>query len=259
MGHIRLGSLPTSKKWRQVVELIADGAPVGDVAALSAEAADYALKEASRDPALGEVLWLLVNLPLAARAPGFEAALARLDLHLDGPLSLFSLTAAIAERLDAQALASGDRTDLGEMASQALLEAITASLEPELPSLFTPEPAEVRTALGRLSGGDRFATFARQFFARLTYRTLDYYLSRELANHVGPDQRFKTDAERRAFDAALSTHCVEASRIVEAYADGWYGKTVWQKDALTREATLKFASYGFKKIRDELKRRQDAA
>ncbi|MEO0822533.1 MAG: hypothetical protein AAF074_19170, partial [Pseudomonadota bacterium] len=166
MGHIRLGSLPTSQRWRQVVELIAAGAPVDEIAALSAKAADYALKTASRDPALGEALWILVNLPLAARAPGFEATLARLDLHLGGPLSLFSLTAAIAERLDAQALVTGGRNDLGEMAGQSLLETVTASLEPELPSLFTPEPAEVRRALGRLASGDRFAAFARQFFAR---------------------------------------------------------------------------------------------
>ncbi|MEO1512094.1 MAG: hypothetical protein AAFU70_08480 [Planctomycetota bacterium] len=156
-------------------------------------------------------------------------------------------------------MATGGRNDLGEMAGQALIESLTASIEPDLPSLFTPEPGEVRTALGRLASGDRFAAFARQFFGRLTYRTLDYYLSRELANHVGEGQRFGTDAARRTFDEALSHHCGEASRIVEAYAGGWYGKTVWQKDALTREATQRFAAYGLKKIRDELGRRQQAA
>ncbi|MEM6490205.1 MAG: hypothetical protein AAF677_18385, partial [Pseudomonadota bacterium] len=111
------------------------------------------------------------------------------------------------------------------------------------------EPADVRSALGRLASGDRFAGLARQFYARLTGRVLDYYLSRELANHVGPGRRFETDAARRALDAALARHCTEASRIVEAYAGGWYGKTVWQKGALTRAATQKVAAYGLQKIR----------
>jgi hypothetical protein len=30
----------------------------------------------------------------------------------------------------------------------------------------------------------------REFFGRLTQRSLDYYLSRELSNHIGPGQRF---------------------------------------------------------------------
>ncbi|MEO1276227.1 MAG: hypothetical protein AAFV96_12845 [Pseudomonadota bacterium] len=259
MGHIRIGSLPRSQTWKQVVEQIADGAAIAEIAGLSSKAANHALSQASHDPGLGEALWLLSTLPLAARAPGFDAALAELDLHLDGPLSLFSLTAAIADRLDAHALATGTRNDLGEMAGQALIETFTASIEPDLPSLFTPEPSEVRTALGRLASGDRFAALARQFFARLTYRTLDYYLSRELVNHVGPGRRFETDAERRAFDAALSLHCAEASRIVEAYAGGWFGKTIWQRGGLTRADTQKLGAYGLRKIRSELQRRAGTA
>ncbi len=141
----------------------------------------------------------------------------------------------------------------------ALVESLTAAIEPQLPSLFEPDPTELRSALGRLSQGDRFASLARDFFARLTQRSLDYFLSRELAKHVGDEGRFRTDAERRAFDAAIAQHCREASRIVEDYAGGWYGKTVWQEGRLTEDAARKFARYGFKKIRDELGRRRDAA
>ncbi|MEM6489417.1 MAG: hypothetical protein AAF677_14320, partial [Pseudomonadota bacterium] len=233
MGPIRLGRLPRTKRWDQVVELIAAGAGVDEIAAASAQAAETALRQASRDPSVGEAFWLLVNLPITARVPGFESALAGLDVHLDGQLSLFSLGAALVDAMDRRAMESGGRTDLGEMAGQALLETLTASVEPDLPSLFTPEPADVRSALGRLASGDRFAGPARQFYARLTGRVLDYYLSRELADHVGPGRRFETDDARRALDAALARHCTEASRIVEAYAGGWYGKTVWQKGALT--------------------------
>ena len=112
----------------------------------------------------------------------------------------------------------------------------------------------IRTA----SGGDRFSALAREFFSRLTQRCLDYYLSRELNNHIGPDARFRDDRARSEFDGALDQHCREASRIVEAFAGGWYGKNVYQGDGLTPDSIRKFAPVAFRKIRAELRKRRDA-
>ena len=254
-----MGVLPASRKWTHVVELLEAGASAGEVAAASARAAESALSAASDDPVFREAVWYLATLPLTARAPGYVSGLGRLGLQVDGEPSLLELSASIASALDAHGRRTGGRTDLGEMAQMALVESLANAIEPQLPSLFDPEPAEVRHALGRLSGGDPFAALARDFFARLTHRCLDYYLSREMANHVGAGRRFAGDAARRSFDAAVALHSHEAARIVEAYAGGWYGKTVWLGDRLDREATDRFARYAFKKIRDELERRRDAA
>ena len=257
MGHIRQKSFPASRKWTQVVALLEGGAAVDEIAAAAADAADAALSRAADDPVFRESVWLLMSLPRAARAPGFVAGLRELGLPVAGEPSLFELSAGIAAALDAQARDTGERSDFGEMAQLALVESLTGAIEPQLPSLFDAEPGEVRSALGRLSGGDRFAALARDFFARLTQRSLDYYLSRELANHIGPESRFVSDAERRTFDDALALYCREAARIVEAYAGSWYGKTVWRENALDRDAAGRFARYAFKKIRAELGRRQD--
>lgn len=259
MGHVRLGVLPRSRKWEQVVELLRSGAPDDEIAAASADAADAALSGASDDPVFREAVWYLASLPLTARGPGYLAELRELGLPVRDPPSLFGLLASIAAGLDNRAREVGGRTDLGEMAQMALAESLAGAIEPQLPSLFDPESSEVRQALGRLSGGEGFARLARDFFARLTQRSLDYYLSRELANHVGAGRRFATDSDRRAFDAALALHCREASRIVEAFAGGWYGKTVWQSGELERDSANRFARYAFKKIRDELGRRRAAA
>ena len=259
MGHVRMGTLSASRKWTQVVELLEEGAATERIAAASAEAAEHSLAGAARDPVFEEAAWLLMNLPLAARAPGYLVSLEALGLPVDREPSLFELSASIAAALDTRGRTIGGRTDLGEMAQLALVESLTGAIEPQLPTLFQAEPSEVRRALGRLSNGDRFASLARDFFARLTQRCLDYFLSRELANHVGAGRRFLSDAERRSFDSALALHCWETSRIIEAYAGGWYGKTVWQTDRLDRVAANRFARYAFKKIRDELARRRNVA
>ena len=73
MGHIRLGTLPRSKRWQQVVELLQLGADVEAIAAAAAVAAERDLKRATGDPAFVQTLWLLTQLPLAARGPGFAA------------------------------------------------------------------------------------------------------------------------------------------------------------------------------------------
>jgi len=44
MGHVRLGTLPKTQKWRQVVSLIAGGADVERIAAGSANAAENGLE-----------------------------------------------------------------------------------------------------------------------------------------------------------------------------------------------------------------------
>lgn len=259
MGHIRLGVLPTSRKWRQVVNELRLGADVSEIAASAADAAEAALDGASQDPAFLHAFWLLTQIPLAPRGPEFAQDLCRLGLTIRDQPTLIEVAAAISAAVDRHAREQGGRTDLGEMAQMAAVESLVASVAPNLPSLFEPSAAEVQREIGRFAGGDRFSALAREFFARLTQRSLDYYLSRELNNHIGAGERFGDDIERSQFDAALGRYCREAARIVETFAGGWYGKNVYRGDGLTPEAIRGFAPVAFKKIRAELRKRRDAA
>lgn len=258
MGHIRLGVLPKSRKWNQVVDELRLGADIDAVAASAADAAETSLKVASNDPAFLHAFWLLTQIPLAARGPDFADDLRRLGVQVVDRPSLMDVVAAISGAVDRYARERGGRTDLGEMAQMAAVESLAALVGPNLPSLFEPGPGEVQRAIGRFAGGDRFGALAREFFARLTQRSLDYYLSRELNRYIGPGERFRDDGARSQFDDALDRHCREASRIVEAFAGGWYGKNVYQGEGLTPDAIRRFAPVAFKKIRAELRKRRDA-
>jgi hypothetical protein len=226
--------------------------------ASAADAAETSLQGASDDPDFIHAFWLLTQIPLAARGPAFAEDLRRLGLEVPDQPSLMDVAAAFSWAVDKSARQRGGRSDLGEMAQMAAVESMTATVGPTLPSLFEPAPEEVQRAFGRFSGGDRFSTLAREFFARLTQRCLDYYLSRELSNHIGHGARFRDDRARSEFDGALDQHCREASRIVEAFAGGWYGKNVYQGDGLTPDSVRKFAPVAFRKIRAELRKRRDA-
>jgi hypothetical protein len=258
MGHVLLGVLPKSRKWQQVVEELRVGADVATVAASAADAAEASLQGASNDPTFLHAFWLLTQIPLAARGPSFTEDLHHLGLDVSDQPSLMDVAAAFSGAVDRYAGERGARTDLGEMAQMAAIESLTAIVGPSLPSLFGQEPEEVQRAIGRLASGERFSALAREFFARLTQRSLDYYLSRELSNHIGANRRFSDDIARSQFDDALERHCREASRIVEAFSGGWYGKNVYRGDGLTPAAIRRFAPVAFKKIRAELRKRRDA-
>ena len=256
MGHIRLGTLPQSKKWRDGVRLLDSSAPLEDVAEAAARASDSDLRRASEDPNFQFVAQLLVTLPLLARAPEFEAAMADLGIDRAALGSVTALLAGLNNAIGRQAFALGRSSDAGEMARSALLESLSVQMRDRLPTLFDPTPQEIRKALASFASGPKFAGLARDFFARLSYRSLDYYLSRELANHTGAGKRFADDASRTAFGSALSQHTFEASRIVEAFAGGWYGKTVWKEQTLSQDKINDFTRYAFKKMRSELGRRR---
>lgn len=257
MGHIRLGRLPQSRKWRDVVAALDSGAPVEDVAARASEAARGALDQAGDDPLFLSVVGFMAHLPVEARGPDFRDAMAaRGIVDLD---SAPGILAGIAGWFEAESLALGHRSDIADIGRSALLAALSRQFERDLPGLFEPSGAEIRRVLGRLSSGERFSGLARDFFAGVVQRVLDSYLSRELARHVGRERRFASDAERVAFDRALAQHAYEAARIIEAYAGGWYGKALWQRGSLAPEGTQGFTRYAMTKLRRELQHRDHAA
>jgi hypothetical protein len=258
MGHVRLGTLPKTQKWNRVVGLIAGGADVEGIAAASAEAAENGLERASQDEGLAHVFWLLTQIPQAAREGDFSKRLREVGLGVSNEPTLLEIVAEFTRAVDRHVREGGKRTDLGEMAQLAGSETLTSLVGRELPSLFGPTAADVRGAVAKLGTSDRFSVLARDFFSRLTSRSLGYFLSRELSKHVGPNKRFAAIGEHSDFNASLDLHCRETSRIIKEFSGGWYGKTLQQEKAITKDAARKFAYIAFKKLRAELRKRREA-
>jgi len=164
----------------------------------------------------------------------------------------------LSDAVDRYVDSARQRTDFGEMAQLAAAESLSAVAGRFLPSLFGSTPDDVQRAIGRLASGNLFGELAHDFFSRLTRRHLDYFLSRELANHIGTGRRFETVADRADFDAAMELHCREAARIVREFAGGWFGKAAYQRGAITEADAGRYAAYALKKIRAELRRRRGA-
>ena len=103
----------------------------------------------------------------------------------------------------------------------------------------------------------QFAVLARDFFARLTRRHINYYLSRELSKHVGPGRRFPSVREHRVFEDALDLHCRQATRVIKEYSGEWLSKQNYEGGIDPGKAG-RYVSYASEKIRAELRRRRNA-
>ena len=255
MGHVRLGELPKSREWTQVVDLLAKGSDVGNLAAAVATAAEDELISARGDPVLANTVWLLTQLPLAARGDRFAAELTALGFGRGSEQSLLNIVAGFSEAVDSQISGTASRTDLGALARQAAAETLASLVGAQMPGLFGTTGDDLRIELGKFATKDRFAVLARDFFARLTNKTLDYYLSRVLADYVGPGRAYGSLQEQAQFRVALDRHCREASLIVEQFAGGWFSKANYE-GRLTRASAQSFSDYALKKMRDELRARR---
>jgi len=255
MGHVHLGVLPAGKKWTEIVRLLDEGAGVSELADAVAVAAESEIIAARGDPVLASTVWLLTQLPLAAQSDRFSAELTALGFPLGSDASLINIVAGFSSAVTSPLIDPGGRTDLGPLALQAAAEALSTLVGSGMPSLFGTSSEDVRIELAKFATKNRFAALARDFFARLTHKTLDYYISRELANHVGPARGFASLEQSDRFRAALEAHCRDVAVIVESFAGGWFSKANYT-GRLTRQATQNFTDYALKKIRDELRARR---
>jgi len=253
MGHIRLGSLPRTRKWRQVVGLIEGGAGTAQVANATMSAAEEGLRLAGRDKGLIETVWLLTQLPLAARSENFAEGLRQAGVDVSDSPGLMEVVGAVSDAIDRRLSTNGGRTDLGEMAQMAAAETITRLVGSRTQNLFGTTSDDVQRAFAQMGTPKQFSSFARDFFGRLTNKYLGYFLSRAVSYHVGEGRRFATLAEHSEFTEGLNVHCREASRIVEEFSGGWFSKTNWEKDGISREDAARFAPVAMKKICAELK------
>jgi len=103
-----------------------------------------------------------------------------------------------------------------------------------------------------LSTKKGFSTLTHDFFSRFMQRYLTYHLSRELAQHVGPNQRFRDPAEHTEFLEKIGTHTRQAALIVRDYAGGRYSKSKYET-GISKASARKFAAYSLIKLRDELR------
>jgi hypothetical protein len=249
MGHVRLGILPMTRRWKEVIQLIAEGAEVSKIADATMFAADKALERMSSDPGFAHAAWLLTQLGVAAKQGDPKAHLENAGISVPPHASLADVAVALGLAVDQNA---GRTSDIGLIAKESLIAAVVERLH-EKAGLFEATAEMIHAELGALGKDKAFGELARSFFAKVTNRSIGYFLDRTLPLQMGSDQKFKSRAEVMQFRAAMDKHCHETAKIVEKYASGWFSKNRFEGDGVIhRDKSEGFGWYGIQKIRAEL-------
>ena len=265
MGHTRLGTLPKTRKWLIVVQAISGGVSgsgssvsisedVGAIAAKTLEAAEGALAHAVSDEGLRFTFFLLTQVALASREQSWEKRLAANGINLPTNANAFDFAIAFQQAIDAHLLTRGGSTDISEIAQQSAGEAVAALTHGKTVTLFGGGTDALADAMRELSTKTGFSRLGQKFFGTFMARTLNFYLSREIADQVGKS-RVAHVGDIKAFDEALNLHCQESARIVREFCGEWYSKTEF-KEGISQRNTSGFMAVALKKLQSELMRQR---
>lgn len=266
MGHQRLGDIPKTQKWQNVVAKVAgDGLGaasvvlqpdvIQEIASETLTAAEGGLLKAIDDPGLRYTFYLLTQIVLAAREPQWLARLDTLGIHLTDDSSLFDLTSEVQAVIDDHLLSRGGSSDISEIAQQAAGEAIAKLAGPKSVTLFGAGSDELQDALRELSTKVGFSRLGQRFFGGFMARFLNFYLSRITATQSsGP--RLQQIGDLTKFNEALDTHCHQSARIVHDFCGEWYSKTEFQQ-RIDLSNTSGFIAIAIKKLKDEFQRQRE--
>lgn len=271
MGHQRLGDIPKTQKWDQVVAKIAgsrssssgagsgSGAPLTAVSDIAKEillSAEGGLAEVKQDPSFSYTVFLLTQIVLAARQDDWQQRLQELGIVLSPEATVFELTGQLHEVIDKYRRKHRGSVTIGEMAQQAAGEAITSLAKDNAITLFGSGRDELQQAIRKLSTRAGFSDLGQHFFGSFTARFLDFYASKIVPKQAG-QPGFQSASEFNEFRRSLFQHCHQSAKIVHDFCGQWYSKTEWEK-GIDLHNSAGLVTHAIDKMRDELGKQREA-
>lgn len=255
MGHERIGALPKSQQWREVVGGLATlyerPHRIDSVATDTLGLVQNRFRALQNDSAVNSSFAFLIQLARSAKGGG-----------LPNFVGSAKEQAAVKPIVIAQALREHvgeeiENAEYGVLAQDAAIDAIGKwfSLKDDAGqgSLFGEDQLENDPWL-RLGRSEGFCEIARLYFASLSERYLNYFLEREVANALGTieaRQSVKDDLKHHVDQ--ISKHAFETAQITQSFAAGWFARHAMNE--MPSESEIKgFVAHAMGKMRGELNR-----
>ena len=207
LGHIRLGRLPKSARWREVVGVMeSDPQNAERIAAATLVASEDYLRSVRNDPALGRAYWTLVRLMAAARGDDFAGELRRLGLPSDGGGSSIAFLAGVADSVRRESADAADGSMAGEIAGLALRRALMETVGTQATSMFGSTVDDLQAAFRAHAKERQFGEVSRLFFGDFLARVLRGALDREAPRLLGAARERSDAAAGRRPRAPIRRH-----------------------------------------------------
>ena len=257
MGHERVGALPRTKRWLQVVDSIAAAADVdGDVRVLAnatLENVRSRLLAIHADTGFVASFQFLLGLALSASPRVDRASLGEIAVDLNANPSPLKLASALAQYV----ADNRQSTEYAEIARKAAVDVISTWTELQTRQLsFAGEHEQASEVWRRASDGSGFCEVARLFFGKFVGRYLNYFTGREASSHLANTEDRERLARRLGDHVDdVSHHAFETARITQSFAAGWFNR--YARDGMPAADEISgFLSHSVGKLREELLREE---
>jgi hypothetical protein len=257
VGHLRLDRLPRTRRWKEVIRLLQQGAPVDELAQATYWAAYNGLSRVPADEGFTQTLTTIFKFIDALQSRNPDLALRQNGFDLKEGASFFDYIGSFKERASIAASAIHAKSDIAEIAQDSFTQVLVSTASSGMETLFGIDSGDIKTALQGNLKGKSLENIMHEFFVSFTQRYLNYYLGRELPSHVGINESFSNIDRHSQFNQAFDLYIRQTVRITDEFAPGWFGKARYEK-RLTDKDVARFAHVAFMKIRSEFKRGAEA-
>lgn len=255
MGHERIGVLPHTKVWRDVIDGIASSlnsnSGIEDLARTTLENVRNQFRRINEDSGVGAAFAFLVALSTTEFHSRWDDLRNVPPVDLSENPSILRIIQSLRSWVDSHQVS----VEYADLAKKAAADAIISwsDQQSRQPSLFGGSD-DSQEIWRRAANGAGFCEVSRLFFARFTERYLNYFLDRAASAELpGASARDQFAANVHSHVDAISNYAFETSRITQSFAAGWFNLHARQSMPTDQEVTS-FLSIAFGKIRDELSR-----
>jgi hypothetical protein len=259
MGHTRLGKIPTTRKWKDVVGIFAsaksetglygESGEISQLATATARASADALKAGIKDGGLAFVFYFLTQLALSGRRKEPRQGLGELGVQLPNNPTHLDFTIEVHRLIDEHFKTSKQKSDVAEMAQLAIGETLTNFFKSQPRDLFAPSGTQLFNDLYSLGTQKKFGDISRQFFSNFMSRMLGFYLSKFIIPG-GRQKLVNSASDLTRFNDALREHTYQRAAIIHEFAEKWFSKTEFERGIDPGNAR-RFISYACKKLEAE--------
>ena len=254
MGHQRLGRLPIHRNWVAVIRTLgSDEGVTKAVAAAAAKAAEEAFELSADDSGVWYPFWVITQLAATARdQDSFYDLLNQFSISKDECNTTLDLVSALVRHVEEEAQRGSNRNAFSELATDAFQTTVSKLAHRHEESLFETTSENAREALAEIATSTTFADLAQQYLGGYFGKTLAYFVSYEISNHIGRDRRFKSIDDAELFNRELYTYAKDVSLLVKDFGKGWYSKSLWQKGGISQKDARGFLRIAMRKFRQQL-------
>ena len=257
MGHTRIGQIPKSKAWSDIVALLNEEQSsigltpeqISAIADASLLAAEEGFKKTIQDDGVCHSLYIITKI---LESIATNDSKSRYYINIEDIKSSREFAFLINRQIRTYLIENNISSDKSELAQRALINSILSSTRPDQHSLLGDSDNQEKINIKELASKKGFANLSHNFFALYANYYTNFFISKITSYSTGINS-IKNIEELSNFNSQSQKHWNESASIVREFSGTWFAKKVFYEKDLQIGTVKSFLKTALDKIVAETK------